>query len=669
MRLLCVWLCGLLCLWAQSPLDQAYDHLRANRYEAAIEGFLKALEEEARPVIHKELAYTYLKIGETESARDHLEKAVQLAPDDLHTALEYAFLCYETKKRAEARRIFDRVRKEAEGELRATAERAFQNVDRPLAEGIARWSKAVELEPGNFSAHRELAELAEERGDLPLAERHYAEAWRLRPEKRSLLVDLGRVRLALGKREEGLAALLAASRGPESHSAEAAQALLPADYPFVYQFRNAIALDPSNIGLRRELAYLHLAMNQREAAEEEFEQILKLAPDDLWSAAQLGFLRLARSDRENAMPLLERVLEGPDEELADRVRKMLQLPQALNRRPDIPRKQVAEEARVLAKRSLEAGYLKDAVKYLTIAHETDPLDFDVMLKLGWTHNILKEDRKALRWFSLAAKSPEPAIAQEAIRAYNNLSPEFARVRSTVWLFPMFSTRWHNVFSYSQAKTELRIGNLPVRPYFSTRFIGDVRGRITSPNQTQAVAPQYLSESSIIFALGLNTVPRHGVTLWGEAGAAVSYLGRRPDTGLVKPDYRAGLSFARGFGQLLGSSKGGLFFETNEDAVYISRFQHNLLLYSQNRAGWTLPDYGGLQLQLYWNQNLTGDRNRQYWANFMEMGPGFKLRLEPISPSMFLTANLLWGRHTINEGNPRGRHFTDLRVGIWYARTR
>ena len=64
-----------------------------------------------------------------------------------HVALEYAFLCYETKQRAEARRIFDRIRKTGDAESRATAEQAFQNIDRPLAEGIARWSRAVELSP------------------------------------------------------------------------------------------------------------------------------------------------------------------------------------------------------------------------------------------------------------------------------------------------------------------------------------------------------------------------------------------------------------------------------------------------------------------------------------------------------------------------------------------
>jgi cytochrome c-type biogenesis protein CcmH/NrfG len=78
-------------------------------------------------------------------------------------------------------------------ESRATAERAFQNIDRPLAEGIARWTQAIQLGADNFSAHFELATLAEQRDELELAAQHYEKAWRLIPDRRSVLVDLGRV--------------------------------------------------------------------------------------------------------------------------------------------------------------------------------------------------------------------------------------------------------------------------------------------------------------------------------------------------------------------------------------------------------------------------------------------------------------------------------------------
>ena len=87
------------------------------------------------------------------------------------------------------------------------------------------------------------------------------------------------------------------------------------------------------------------------------------------------------------------------------------------------------------------------------AQEQDPLDFRVMLQLGWTHNVLGRDDQADRWFALARRSPDPAIAAEGNKAHQNLRPSLARFRITAWLFPNYSSRWRDVFTYGQIKTE------------------------------------------------------------------------------------------------------------------------------------------------------------------------------------------------------------------------
>src|SRR5712691_2295825 len=97
---------------AYDPLSKAYAALRNKLYDEAIAFFLKGIEAApARPAIHKDLAYTYLKVGESELARDQFGEAMRLDPTDFHVSLEYAFLCFETKEQAKARRIFDRIRK------------------------------------------------------------------------------------------------------------------------------------------------------------------------------------------------------------------------------------------------------------------------------------------------------------------------------------------------------------------------------------------------------------------------------------------------------------------------------------------------------------------------------------------------------------------------------
>ena len=636
---------------AYGPLSRAYELLRARDYDAAIGAFLRAAEAAPkRAAIRKDLAYTYLKIGENELAREQFGIAMELEPADAQVALEYAFLCNESKRQAEARRIFDRIRKMGN----AVAEQAYRNIDGPLASGIERWQKALGIGPDNFSGHYELATLAEQRDELGLAAEHYEKAWRLLPDRRSVLVDLGRVWRAAGRNEDANAALLAASRGGEPRAAEMARELLPDRYPFVAEFRGALAFDPENIELRRELGYLLLRMNQQAEAEFEFRYLADHAPGDLLAATQLGFLLYGRGETQAAMPLFDRVLAGSDDELANRVRAVLHVPQVLRQRTAEP---PSIDAKVMAERSIKAGYMKDALKYLQIAHEADPADFNVMLKLGWTYNILHQDRDAIRWFSLARRSPDSKTAAEAGQAWRSLRSGPARFRTSAWLYPIFSTRWRDLFSYAQVKEEWRPGWF-VEPYVSVRFTGNSR-----LNSGTAVAPQYLSENAFIVAAGVHTRTWHRVFGWFEAGSSMSYA-----TSHLLPDYRGGVSFARGFGSTLGGESGGWFADTTVDAVFVSRFGNDFLVYDQSRAGYT-AGAGDWRIQLYLAGNVTFDDQRQYWANFVETGPGIRLRAAWMPASMYFTGALLRGAYLVNEANPRRPNFNDLRTGLWYAFTR
>ncbi|MFN0105610.1 MAG: tetratricopeptide repeat protein [Bryobacteraceae bacterium] len=644
---------------AQAVLDRAYAALRARDYDQAIRLFQEGLAADpAKIAPRKDLAYTLLKIGDTEAARDQFADVMRRDPADRHVALEFAYLAYETKQPIPARRVFDRLRRLGN----ATAEQAFQNIDTPLKDGIARWQKALQEIPDNFSGHEEIAKLAELRDDSELAAKHYERAWQLKPGYRVLLLDLGRVYTNLSRGADAHAALLAASRGAEPRVAEQARELLNPRYPFVYEFQRALALDPANTDLRRELAYLLLEMQSKAEAEKEFAQIVDEAPTDLLSTAQLGFLKLARQDTAGALPLLEKVLKGDTGDLSDRVRAALKMPKTLRRRPETSRAEVKVEAKVLAEKSYEKGYMKDALKYLTIAHESDPLDFDVMLKLGWANNILKNDTDAVRWFDLARRAPDDKIAAEANKAYKTLSAAHSPLRTTFWILPMFSSRWQDVFAYSQVKTEIKMANLPIRPYFSARLLGDARG--IERSRTTTANPQYLSESAAILAVGFSTPVKNGVSGWAEAGTALSYRGPK-DQARVTPDYRGGLVIARLFGTPLGAEKSGGFTETANDAVFVSRFNNDVILVNQNKIGWTLTP----NLQAFTAINVNTDVKRQYWANFIEGGVGLRARWSALPPNVNFTVQVLRGVYTLNAGNPRRPNYFDVRAGFWYAITR
>lgn len=675
-RLTLLFLCAMI-LPAQTPdpayesLSKAFAALHSLDYDRAIPLFREAASlAPARADIQKNLAYTLLKTGETEAARVAFGEASRLAPGDDHVALEYAFLCFEAReetpaRKAEARRIFLRVREQGrEPALRDTAARAFAGIDESLGAGIARWRQALQTSTPTFSAHYELAQLAEQRDELEMAAGNYAAAFRLLPERKSVLLDLARVEQARANPEGAMAAWLAASRGGEPRASELARERMPVRYPFVYEFRGALQLDPANHGLHRELAYLLLSMSDAnrslyEEAEKEFAAVVAAAPRDYLASAQLGLLYLADDRESDAMPLLRAVLAHGDSATANRVRMALHLPLVLEERTS---SEAPLDPRALGERSYQAGFLKDALRYFTQAREANPVDSSVALKLGWTNNLLHDDATALKWFGIARRSEDAAVASEARRAYANLSPGVQRFRTTLWMYPLYSSRWSDAFGYGQLKTELRIRNLALRPYLSTRFIGDLRRQATG-----AYGAQSLSESAFIFAAGIAAPLWRGSSAWFEAGSATSYL-----NGMRWNDLRGGVTWSRTRGASLAAEQSGWFLETSADSVYVSHFGNDLINYSQNRFGYTTIRGGGadgLRLQPFVASNLTFDVKGQYWANFADVGPGLRIHLPGTPQSMALTISGQRGVYLKNEGSPRRPNFFDVRAGVWYAFTK
>lgn len=639
--------------------------MRARDYDTAISFFEKAVTiSPDRADIRKNLGYTLLKTGDSETARDQFGEALKLEPSDDHLALEYAFLCYEARddasaRKAEARRIFARIRDSGDAASRATATQAFENIDGPLTAGIERWKQALATSSPTFSAHFELAQLAEQRDELDLAAANYRSAYQLLPARKSVLLDLARVEKARGDSDGMMAALLAASRGGETRAAELAREQLPERYPYVYEFRKALELDPKNDVLHRELAYLLLRMSETNPtlsgdAIGEFKIIVAATPGDYVAEAQLGLLYLADEQTAAAMPLLRDVLDHAPPVVANRARMALKMPLVL------VDQQAAEspiDPRVLGERSYDAGFLKDARRYFLIAREQNPLDDFVALKLGWTTNMLHDDVSALHWFDIARKSADPAISAEAAKAWRNLRPDNELIRTTLWAYPLFSTRWHDVFGYGQLKTEVKLKKLPFRPYVSVRFVGDER------RSTGGISPQNLSESAFIVGAGVATRSWHGAMGWFEAGSSIGYL-----TGVASRDLRGGISYAKTIGASLTAERNGWFVETLGDSVFISRFDDDLINYSQTRVGFS-SSLAAFRVQPYWSINATVDVKRQYWANFAETGPGFRFHPPAAPPSMWISVGIVRGVYLINEGNPRRPNYNDFRAGVWYAFTK
>ena len=75
------------------------------------------------------------------------------------------------------------------------------------------------------------------------------------------------------------------------------------------------------------------------------------------------------------------------------------------------------------------------------------------------------------------------------------------------------------------------------------------------------------------------------------------------------------------------------------------------------------------MQVLFNANLTHDLKNQYWANTVELGPGFKLRMPWMPPNVYLSTNFLRGVYTNNLYNPHRPNYNDIQIGLWYAFTK
>lgn len=559
-----------------------YEALRAGRYDAAVTAFERALEADpALRHVRKDLAYTLLRRGDREAARDHFDRLRREDPGDETSALEFAFLCYETRRVQEARRVFHMLRLAAKQDpVRRTAEEAFQNVDRPLREGIERWSEAVRLAPQQWSAHEELAGLAEMRDELALAAEHYGLAWKLRPQKYELLLSLARVWRELGQEEKARAALATAWRRGSTRVAEMAREMMQGEPPQADEAVLAVPAPPQSA------------------------EIVAAAP---LSAFEMG------------------------------------------------------------ERSLAGSYLNDAYRYFRQAVDEEPDNARAQYLLGVAANLLQKDEEALHWFARARRGGDAEVAGMAERGYQALKPKFSRFTTDVWAIPSYSSRWQGAFAYGQVKGQWRTARLPVTPYLSLRFVGDTAG---GRQAAKALLPLYLSEKSVIAAAGASRVLHPTTFAWFEAGRSFAYGEQRFYEERWRWDARGGVSLLKGWGRLAGGRDPGLFHEVNLDGVYASRFRHDLLIYAQNRSGYTFaPSLGGTQAQVYAVWNATADRKSEYWGNFVEAGLGVRIYSPSLPQGMSWRAEFVRGAHLRNASNPWGPNYWDFRTGIWYARTR
>ena len=606
---------------AAQPADRAYAALRARDYDTAIAHFLAAIAAApARADLRKDLAYTYLKIGETALARDQFREAMRLDPADTTAALEYAFLCYETKQQAEARRIFDRLRR-ADRPLAHRRTRLPQHRRPPRRRHRRAGNSAIALGADNFSAHFELATLAEQRDDLALAATHYERAWRLLPDRRTVLVDLGRVWKALGRADDANAALLAASRGGEPRAAELARELLPARYPFVPEFRarpRARPRQPRTPPRARLPAAPHGPRRPKpkpSSASSPRTRPTTCSPPPSSASSSTPAASASPPSRSSIASSPATTKSSPT----------ASAPSCACRRSSSPAPQ--PPARLHRRqghgRTLPQGRLHEGCAQVPRSRpRSRPRRFrrHAPARLDQQHPAPRSPSPSAGSTSPAEVS-DPRIAAEAARAYRNL-------RAASRALPHLRLALPHVLHPLARRLRLRPGQDRVQPRPPVpplpQHPPDRRHRAwrrTSPSEASSSPSAW------------PPVPGAALIAWGEAGTAISYLNRH-----ALPDYRGGIAYAR-------TLRANRRFADNHP-------RRPLRQPLRPRFPASTPKPAPATAPVYWNVNLTVDARRQDWANFVETGPGLRV---PLAESLYLTFNALRGRYLLDSARTARLH--------------
>jgi tetratricopeptide (TPR) repeat protein len=624
---------------AATVLNRAYQQLRLKQYDDAVAGFRQALALDPSQVqVYKDIGYTLQKMGETEQVVDAFESYHRARPGDYQTIMELAYLYAQVQKEDRALEFFRRAMDSSDRAQAAQARQGYQNVEGPIVAEIARWTAAIQQDPKNVDAHESLATAYVRRGDTVQAIEQYTWLRREAPlryrhlvvlsELHAKLAATGDARSDAAHADTARAYALLAWRSADPRVSGQGRALFNGGaserYPYGPEFEKALELEPLQTGIRKELAYLYLTMQQPARAVPLFQRVVYEAPDDQQSAAQLRML--TAKETTPAAPV------------------------APTPAPPAPAEDSAHHHRELGYASLGKSYLADAAREFEAAYRLDPADDQSMLQLGYIYNMLHQDSTAVGWFKRARLSRDAKIAAQARQAIHNL--EKPRFTTTVWALPLLSSRFDTAFGYGQIKTEWNAGKLPFRPYVSLRF------EVDSTTRTGGANPLVLSADGVVASVGIIRAVNSHTWLWAEAGNALSEATRSS-----QPDYRGGLAFTDVWGARLFGNQGGRFFDTNFDTVYLSRVNRDTIGYLQTKTGYQLPRWRGWRHQAFFAANVVADRQRNVYNNFVEAGPAYRFALTRYK-QVWAYAAYLHGVYTL----PGKSNYNDLRLVVWWAKS-
>jgi hypothetical protein len=445
------------------------------------------------------------------------------------------------------------------------------------------------------------------------------------------------------------------------------------------------AFYPSPGWLALDLAYRSLAEGDLAAAERAFERALALGHEPQRAALELGWLAKARGDAGPARRLFAEAARGPDAALADHARADLQaawLEEAWARRAAGDLAGAREALRAAA--SAGAAHDRIAAELALLdgpagaPHDGAPHDGSAagtggtapllgapsapsLLAAGATTSGAAASGAArpLGASAAAGGSVPAAVPRDARLVGVDLYAEavgWSRLTgpaATSELVPTFRLRALRRLPLEQDVSVYGFAQV-------TRELGSIEVRGGSP-------VLHADDAALVGAGALLRLLGGRAGLFAQAGSAVATAPGR--AGEVRLDVRAGGFLAAETPRCWPAPADGLRVrvdpctELYAEAVYVSRFDHDVLALARGRTGATLLAAGPVALGVVAEARAAADRQGDWYDNLGEVSGGLRARL--LAPfRLDLTATATTGRYLGRTGRdpaPADLGYRDLRV--------
>jgi len=592
--------------------------------------------------------------GDLDGAQELFEAAADRGADPQGMALELAYLALKKRDRAVARRYFEAARRGDDPLLANQARREL----------AAMSHRGVQVDPRSQPWYwMEQGWDARDRGELDGARQAFLTAADLGGNPQQIALELGYLHLMRDESELGRQHFEEASQGADEDIAQAAQAQLDAMAMEVNP-----ETEPGTPGYWMTKAWAAKDAGALAESREAFFYARELGASGQRVALELGYLAILDQDTELALLYFEEASLGVDPAQAAVAAAELEAA-----RPPEPGESVFAKEQPEYwleqgwKLSGEGDHVGARRAFLT-AGELGGDPQLIALELGYNALARGDRREAWEYFHEASEGPDPDKDAKALAQLEHLTGPFWGdiYGDTYGWWRLTPERSLNAVPMIRARGYWTPwGKLDLHAYLFIQASRDLASRGRGPDGY----PLIYADNTLMFGPGvLFRFLDRRAGVYAQLGPAVKLVDDGEQRWWFDARIAAYLSLEGGPtwpGALPRGewSKGadGVWRELYAEAVYASRFDHNIIAMARGRAGLSPLVSGSVAWQPLLQVRAFGDLHGDYWNNRADLGIAHRWRWQtkvPLDVLVGFNVGSYYGRENLDEA-PDPLVFTEL----------